>query len=131
MKYKLKDKEIELTDEEVQEIIKISKGDVSKGDVVGVTIKRWDIDEVIYASTKSTMKEAVEKAVTNRASLAYADLSNTNLSNADLSNADLRNANLRNTDLYNATFYGKGGEQKLTKEQVPTFLEALGFIIEE
>ena len=81
------------------------------------------------------MKEAVEEAVSKGVSLAYANLHNANLSNADLHNADLakadlHNANLFNADLFNADFYGKGGTQKLTKEQVPVFLKALGFIIE-
>ena len=158
MKFKL-NKEIELTDEEVQEIVK------QNSKPKGVEIKRWDNSEVIFTSTKQRMKEAVEEAVSKGVSLAYAnlrfadlshtylsyadlshaylsytDLSNTdlrfaNLSNAYLSHADLHNTDLYNTnlshaDLYNAYLYGKEGTQKLTKDQVPDFLKALGFIIE-
>ena len=109
MKFKLKNKEIELTDEEVQEIVK------QNSEPKGVEISRWDNGEVIFTSTKQTMKEAVEEAVNEGVSLAFANLSNANLSNANL---------------FKAKFYGKGGTQKLTKEQVPVFLKALGFIIE-
>jgi hypothetical protein len=130
MKYQLKNKTIELTDEEVEEIVEL------KNKPKGVEIKRWDNGEVIYTSSKSTIKEAVEEAVANGISLAFADLSNTNLSDADLSDADLRFANLYNTnlsyaDLECAKFYGKGGKRKLKQEQVPDFLKALGFEIEE
>ena len=134
MKFKLNNKEIELTDEEVQEIIK------QHSEPKGVEIKRWDNGEVIFTSTKQTMKEVVEEAVSKGVGLVYANLHNANLSkanltnanlhNADLSRANLHNANLYNADLYNAKFYGKGGTQKLTIEQVPVFLKALGFIIE-
>ena len=85
---------------------------------------RWTGD-VIYTSSKTTMKEAVEEAVASNAALSYADLSYT-----DLSNANLSNANLSEVDLYGAKFYGKGGTNKLKKSQVADFLKALGFIIE-
>ena len=144
MKFKLNNKEIELTEEEVQEIVK------QNSKPKGVEIKRWDNGEVIFASTKQTMKEAVEEAVNEGVSLSYANLFDTNLPNTNLSRVNLHNADLRNADLYNAhlqnanlynaklyhadlhnaNFYGKGGTQKLTKEQVPDFLKALGFIIE-
>ena len=154
MKFKLNNKEIELTDEEVQEIVR------QNSKPKGVEIKRWDNGEVIFTSTKQTMKEAVEEAVNEGVRLTCADLANANLANADLSYADLANANLHNanlhkanlhnahlqnanlynadlsyaylsnTELSNANFYGRGGTQKLTKEQVPDFLKALGFIIE-
>ena len=139
MRYILKNKEIELTDEEVQEIVK------QNSEPKGVEIKRWDNKEVIFTSTKQTIKEAVEEAVSKGVSLEYANLYNAELSHADLANADLTkadlykadlfNANLSNADLSNANlayakFYGKGGTQKLSKEQVPVFLKALGFIIE-
>ena len=64
------------------------------------------------------------------ANLRNAYLSDANLSSADLRNADLSSANLSGAELNCAKFYGRGGKQKLTKKQVPVFLEALGFIIE-
>ena len=48
MKYQLKNKTIELTDEEVKEITKLSQK--------GIEIKNIDGD-VIYTSTKQTIKE--------------------------------------------------------------------------
>ena len=70
------------------------------------------------------------------ADLSGADLSEANLSGANLYRADLRGANLYGADLYgaelcNAKFYGKGGTKKLKKSQLPDFLAALGFVIEE
>ena len=95
---------------------------------------RWTGD-VIYTSSKTTMKEAVEEAVASNADLSYTDLSYTDLSNAniskvDLSYTDLFKAGLYGVDLYGAKFYGKGGTNKLKKSQVADFLKALGFIIE-
>ena len=100
---------------------------------------RWTGD-VIYTSSKTTMKEAVEEAVASNADLSYTDLSYTDLSNANISKvdlsranlfkADLFNADLSEADLFNAKFYGKGGTNKLKKSQVADFLKALGFIIE-
>ena len=149
-KYYLKNKDIELTEEEVNEIIR------QKEEPKGTQIKRWDNDEVIYTFSKQTMKEAVEEAVKNGVNLEYAnlryanlrdadlwnaklwnaklwnaDLQNANLRDANLREANLRDANLLGADLQNARFYGRGGTQKLTQEQVPVFLKALGFEIEE
>ncbi|MHA1401189.1 MAG: pentapeptide repeat-containing protein [Candidatus Heimdallarchaeaceae archaeon] len=62
--------------------------------VIGIAIKnRWTGD-IIFQSTKTTYKEAIEEK-------SDTDLSNANLSNANLRNTDLRNANLSNTDLSN------------------------------
>jgi len=70
-----------------------------------------------------------------------ADLREANLREAGLRGADLYGVNLRGADLYgadlhgaelcNAKFYGKGGTKKLKKSQLPDFLAALGFVIEE
>jgi len=114
---------------------------------------------ILYTSEKATLREAVIEAVGEGANLRNADLCDADLRNADLSgadlcdadlrnadlsgadlcdadlrNADLRDADLRNADLSDAElncakFYGRGGTQQLTKQQVPMFLEALGFII--
>jgi len=68
---------------------------------IGIQIKNRFTGEIIFESTKTTLKEAVEEA------------------------------NLCEAELMSAKFYGKSVTQKLTKEQVPDFLKALGFIIEE
>jgi uncharacterized protein YjbI with pentapeptide repeats len=85
------------------------------------------------------------------ASLRGANLSNADLGNADLRGADLRGANLSNADLGNANlsdadlsgadfrgaelncakFYGRGGNKPLKRSQLPDFLAALGFVIED
>ena len=81
--------------------------------------------DVLYESDKPTIKEALEEAVNQGANLREA-----NLWEANLQEADLRGADLGGAELCNAKFYGKGGHQKLTKEQVPHFLAALGFEVE-
>ena len=112
--------------------------------------------EVIYESEKTTFKEAVIEANNSGADLCGADLRGADLRGADLCGADLRGADLRGAnlrdanlcgadlcgadlrgadlcgaELMNVKFYGKGGTKKLKKNQVPVFLEALGFIIED
>ena len=73
-----------------------------------------------------TTKEAIEEAKNNGT-----DLRGANLREADLIRADLYGANLHGVELCNAKFYGRGGKQKLKKSQLPDFVAALGFIIEE
>ena len=121
-------KTLTISDETYEKI----KGQI-KEDTKKIEIKNIDGD-VIYTSSKSTLKEAVEEAVECGANLGEADLYGANLREADLYGADLSEANLYGAnlceaDLREAKFYGKGGEQKLTKKQVPEFLEALGFKI--
>jgi len=161
-------KTLTISDETYEKI----KGQI-KEDTKKIEIKNIDGD-VIYTSSKPTLKEAVEEAVGCKAdlcgaNLCDADLCKANLCGANLCGADLRDADLRDAnlcganlckanlcdanlceadlcganlceadlcganlceaDLYRAKFYGQGGEQKLTKKQVPEFLEALGFEI--
>ena len=66
---------------------------------------------VLFESTKTTQREAILDAVA---------------SDADLCGADLSGA-----ELQNAKFYGKGGIKPLKRTQLPDFLMALGFIIED
>jgi len=173
MKYTLKNKEVELTDEEVKEIIKINSTPKEEK-VTGIAIKNRFTGSTIFQSTKNTYKEAIiEKGNANlrnadlrNANLSGADLSDAKLSDADLSgadlsdanlsdanlsgadlsdaklsdadlsganlrNADLRNANLSGAELQNAKFCGRGGTQSLKGSQLPDFLGALGFVIED
>ena len=112
--------------------------------VVGLAIKNRFTGEIIFQSTKTTYKEAIiEKGDANLcdanlcdvnlrdADLSGADLRGANLRGADLSGADLRGANLRGAELQNTKFYGRGGTKPLKRSQLPDFLGALGFIIEE
>ena len=150
MKYTLKNKEIELNEEEVAEIIK--QNSVPKEEkVVGLQIKST-LGTLLFQSTKTTWKEAVEEAIEKGTDLSYANLSSVNLSYANLryanlssanlsyanlryanlSSADLRDANLENCEMQEVKFYGKTSSPKsLTKTQLPHFLNALGFKIED
>jgi len=124
---------------------------------VGVKImSRFVSGRVVYQSTKSTVREAVVEAVNSGAYLRNADLRDADLSGADLRDADLReadlwgadlrganlrganlsdadlcNANLLGAELDSAKFYGKGGTKVLKRSQLPDFLAALGFVIED
>ena len=113
MKYTLKNKEIELTQEEVQEIVK--QNTTPKG----IEIKNRFTGDIIFSSTKDTMKEAVEEAVESRVNLRGANLREANLSGAYLYGAEMQNAKL----------YGKGGETKINKDQVEDFHKALGIVV--
>ena len=104
--------------------------------VIGVAIKNRWTGSIIFQSTQTTYKDAVLEKLQSGADLSGADLSGANLSGADLSGADLSGADLSGADLsgaelHNAKFYGRGGTKELTKEQLPTFLAALGFIIKD
>jgi hypothetical protein len=124
MKYILKNKEVELTAEEVQEIVK-QNSEPKEEKKVGIAImSRYG--GIKFQSTKTTYKEAVEEAV----------ISGANLRGADLSGADLRDANLRGADLSDAElncakFYGRGVTIKIKKANLKGFLGALGFVLEE
>ena len=107
MKYTLKNKDIDLTDEEVQEIVKQNNKKEEK--VVGIAIKNRWTGEIIFQSTKTTYQEAiVEKGDNNfrNANLRNANLSGADLSDANLSGADLRCANLSGADLSGADLFG-------------------------
>ena len=108
--------------------------------VIGIAIKNRFTGSIIFQSTKTTYKEAVEEANLREANLSGANLSEANLSEADLSGANLREANLREAnlsganlreaELHNAKFYGRGGHIKIKKENLAGFLGALGFDLE-
>ena len=118
--------ELDLTDDQVKDIVKQYKPEkVEK--IVGFAIKsRWVSAAIVYQSTKSNIREAVLEAYLSNADLRGADLSNANLRDANLSNANLSDA-----ELQRAKFYGRGGDKPLKREQLPAFLLALGFIIED
>ena len=137
---------------------------------VGIAIKNKWTGDIIFQSTKTTLKEAIEEksdtylrgadlsganlrgvdlhgadlydADLHGADLYGADLRTANLHGADLYEADLHgaylhgadlyNANLSDADLMNAKFLGKTPNPKiLTKKQLPDFLKALGFVVED
>ena len=125
------------------------KEEKAVGIAIGIAIQNRITGEVIFQSTKTTYKEAIEEkgdanlsyadlrgADLRDANLSYAnlrgaDLRDANLSYADLRGADLRDANLYGAELQNVRFLGRGGTSKLKTEQVSDFLNALGFQIED
>ena len=70
--------------------------------VIGIAIKNRFTGSIIFQSTKTTFKEAVEERLESRADLSDADLSRADLSGADLSDADLSRADLSRADLSDA-----------------------------
>ena len=121
-----------------------------------ITIKNRWTEEIIFQSTKTTWKEAVEEAVENCADLRGADLRDADLCDADLSGTDLRGADLlgaklsganlheanlcdadlseadlRGADLHYVKFYGRGGGTRIEKNQVEDFFKALGISVKE
>ena len=82
--------------------------------IIGIAIKNRWTGSIIFQSTKTTYKDAIiEKG------------------GADLRGANLRGANLSDADLQNVKFYGRGGSKPLKRSQLPDFLMALGFVIED
>ncbi len=72
--------------------------------VLGIAIKNRFTGDIIFQSTKTTYKEAVEEAIKSEANLSeanlsWADLREANLSGADLSKADLSGAYLSKANL--------------------------------
>ena len=72
----------------------------------GIAILNRYNDEVIFQSTKTIMKEAVEEAVEKSANLESADLEDANLESANLKYANLKYANLESADLKYANLEG-------------------------
>ena|SRR3990167_2131539 len=119
--------------------------------VIGLAIKNRWTGSIIFQSTKTTYKEAVAEKLAIDANLRDADLRDADLCDANLCGADLCGADLRDADLCDANlidanlsgadlcgaelacakFYGKGGTKPLKRSQLPAFLGALGFIIDE
>ena len=109
---------------------------------LGVAIRsRFASGEIIYQSSKSTIREAVIEALASGSklrgsdlrgsNLSDCDLRGSNLSDCDLSDCDLSDCDLRGSELQNAKFYGRGGTSVLKRSQLPDFLAALGFVIED
>ena len=74
--------------------------------VLGIAIKNRFTGDIIFQSTKTTYKEAVEEAIKSEANLSGADLSG-----ADLSKADLSEANLSKAKLDGCLFYMGNGNR--------------------
>ena len=70
--------------------------------VLGIAIKNRFTGDIIFQSTKTTYKEAVEEAIKSGANLSGANLIGADLSEADLSKANLSKANLSKANLIGA-----------------------------
>ena len=99
--------------------------------VIGLAIKNRWTGSIIFQSTKTTYKEAVAEKLAIDANLRDADLRDADLCDANLIDANLSGADLCGAELACAKFYGKGGTKPLKRSQLPAFLGALGFIIED
>jgi len=137
--------------EKIEELKKfIAEEDNKKEEkVIGIAIKNRFTGSIIFQSTKTTYKDAVQELLLSGADPSGADLSDADfsgadlrgvnfrsadLSDADFSGADLRGADFRDADfrgaeLNCAKFFGRGDTKTLTKAQLPAFLGALGFIV--
>jgi len=128
----------------IEELKQYVEAETAKAETktVGIAImSRFISGQIVYQSTKSTMKEAVIEAVKSgadlyganlrEADLYGANLREADLSGANLSGANLSGANLRGAELENARFYGKTDSPQILKQnQVTDFLAALGFKVE-
>ena len=132
--------------DETYKLIKdqVEKESLKEEKSVGIEIKTL-AGSVLFKSSKTTIKEAVEEAVGEGANLVDANLRDADLRDADLRDAylvdanlrgaNLRDAylggaNLRDADFYQTKFYGKGGATKIKKNQLDDFMKALGVIVE-
>ena len=91
--------------DQVKNYIKEIETEEVKKSKIKIQIKSRFTDLILFESEKETIKEAVLEAKEKRADLCGADL-------------------------MNAKFYGRGGMKQLTKQQLPDFLRALGFVLE-
>jgi len=111
--------------DQVKNYIKEIETEEVKKSKIKIQIKNRFTGNILFESEKETIKEAVLEAKDSEANLYGADLRE-----ANLCEADLREANLCGAELMNAKFYGSGGQRPLTKKQLPDFLRALGFVLE-
>ena len=86
----------------------------------GIAILNRHNDEVIFQSTKTTMKEAVEEAVEKSANLKSANLKYANLKDANLEYANLESANFKGANLEYANFKGANFENANLKDAKTT-----------
>ena len=95
-----------------------------------VIFSRYDSEKIILQSTKETIKEAVEEAVSLDANLKGANLECANLKDANLECANLEYANLKGANLKGANLKDanlKGANLKYAKTRMCT----VNFISEE
>ena len=86
--------------DETYKLIKdqVDKDNVKEKQEVGLEIKTM-MGSLLFKSSKTTMKEAVQEAVSKYANLEYANLGGANLKGANLEGANLGGANLKGANL--------------------------------
>ena len=121
---------ITVSDETYKKLQKqLEEGKVKEKKEVGLEIKTFG-GNVLFSSSKTVLKEAVEEAVGEDAYLEGANLEGAYLEDANLEGADLKGAYLEDANFYHTKFYGKGGETIIKKNQVNDFLKALGVVVD-
>ena len=88
--------------EEIKKFISEVEQEKKEEKVVGIAIKNRITGSIIFQSTKTTYKEAVQERLASGANLRDANLRDANLLGADLSGADLSGADLSDADLSDA-----------------------------
>ena len=69
-------------------------------------VSRYDSNKVLFKSTKTTIKEAVEEAIKAKINLSGADLSGADLSGSNLSDSDLSESDLSQANLFGVNLSG-------------------------
>ena len=116
--------------EAVEQAVNLKEANLREANLVGANLREANL--VGADLVGADLREAnLVGANLVGANLEGADLFEANLVGANLKEANLRGADLEGAELFNAKFYGKGGASKLKRNQVETFLKALGFIVED
>ena len=104
-------------------IIEKGDADLSDANLLGANLSGADLSD-------ANLRGANLRGTDLRgADLRGADLSDADLTGADLSGTDLRGADLSDADLMSVKFFGRGGTKELKKNQLESFLGALGYKI--
>ena len=123
----------EAIEEAVENKVNLGKANLRNADLCEVNLSGANLYEANLFGADlcgaDLSKANLSEALLCRADLSRANLNEALLCGADLSGALFYKADLSSANLGRARFYGRGGKIKLTKEQVPVFLEALGFEI--
>ena len=91
--------------DEIKKYVNEIENKIEEEKVVGIKIMSR-FGNLIFQSTKTTMKEAVQEKLLRDANLSDANLRDANLSDANLSGANLRDADLRDANLSGANLRG-------------------------
>src|SRR3990167_6615765 len=85
--------------EKIKEQVEQDSGGIKKKSEKKLEIKNRFTGAVIYTSSKTTYKDALEKAITRSSDLRGSDISGSNLRSSNLSGSNLSGSNLSGSDL--------------------------------